>query len=181
MHEPVDSPDKGEPDRRPARDDYRSGASHASIIVVPGGKMMPSSANIASAANSTSTKSSRSSFRAHLINTPPSPFTLLTCVYVASRGAANPPEKPVSRTHSKSAILLPVAAPSDDTAGCPSGQRERSVKPSAQPTQVRTLHLPHQQKSPLTSMNMVRGLFSCVRLCPAVNGALRLIVPNAFP
>jgi hypothetical protein len=29
------------------------------------------------------------------------------------------------------------------TAGCPSGQRERSVKPSAQPTLVRTQHLPH--------------------------------------
>src|SRR5215475_2584677 len=28
------------------------------------------------------------------------------------------------------------------TAGCPSGQRERSVKPSAQPTLVRTQHLP---------------------------------------
>src|SRR5208282_4090977 len=27
-------------------------------------------------------------------------------------------------------------------AGCPSGQRERSVKPSAQPTLVRTQHLP---------------------------------------
>src|SRR5437899_5195447 len=26
--------------------------------------------------------------------------------------------------------------------GCPSGQRERSVKPSAQPTKVRILHLP---------------------------------------
>src|SRR5690606_4269002 len=31
---------------------------------------------------------------------------------------------------------------SDDTAGCPSGQRERSVKPSAQPTQVQILDLP---------------------------------------
>src|SRR5215469_11668436 len=29
-------------------------------------------------------------------------------------------------------------------AGCPSGQRERSVKPSAQPTLVRTQHLPPQ-------------------------------------
>src|SRR6185437_6445520 len=28
------------------------------------------------------------------------------------------------------------------TAGCPSGQRERSVKPPAQPTLVRTQHLP---------------------------------------
>ena len=31
------------------------------------------------------------------------------------------------------------------TAGCPSGQRERSVKPSAQPTLVRIQHLPHVQ------------------------------------
>src|SRR5579864_9109052 len=34
------------------------------------------------------------------------------------------------------------------TAGCPSGQRERSVKPSAQPTLVRTQHLPHPAKTP---------------------------------
>src|SRR5271165_6963385 len=33
-------------------------------------------------------------------------------------------------------------------AGCPSGQRERSVKPSAQPTLVRTQHLPHAAKTP---------------------------------
>src|SRR5215471_3219947 len=32
-------------------------------------------------------------------------------------------------------------------AGCPSGQRERSVKPSAQPTQVRTLDLPPPAKT----------------------------------
>src|SRR4051812_23094837 len=32
--------------------------------------------------------------------------------------------------------------PSARTAGCPSGQRERSVKPPAQPTLVRTQHLP---------------------------------------
>src|SRR5689334_4299338 len=33
------------------------------------------------------------------------------------------------------------------TAGCPSGQRERSVKPSAQPTLVRTQHLPLPAKT----------------------------------
>jgi hypothetical protein len=33
------------------------------------------------------------------------------------------------------------------TAGCPSGQRERSVKPSAQPTLVRTQHLPPPAKT----------------------------------
>src|SRR6266496_923943 len=32
-------------------------------------------------------------------------------------------------------------------AGCPSGQRERSVKPSAQPTLVRTQHLPPPAKT----------------------------------
>src|ERR1700728_4323666 len=42
-----------------------------------------------------------------------------------------------------SAILLSAAAAVRRcTAGCPSGQRERSVKPSAQPTLVRTQHLP---------------------------------------
>src|ERR1700678_1661856 len=42
-----------------------------------------------------------------------------------------------------SAILLSAtAAVRRCTAGCPSGQRERSVKPSAQPTLVRTQHLP---------------------------------------
>jgi hypothetical protein len=41
-----------------------------------------------------------------------------------------------------SAILLSAAAARRRMAGCPSGQRERSVKPSAQPTLVRTQHLP---------------------------------------
>src|SRR5271170_4671470 len=47
-----------------------------------------------------------------------------------------------------SAILLSAAAAVRRyTAGCPSGQRERSVKPSAQPTLVRTQHLPHPAKT----------------------------------
>jgi hypothetical protein len=33
------------------------------------------------------------------------------------------------------------------------------VKPSAQPTMVRTHHLPQQREQPLTSVNAVRGLF----------------------
>src|SRR5258707_6291042 len=41
-----------------------------------------------------------------------------------------------------SAILHPAVLDGRLTAGCPSGQRERSVKPSAQPTLVRTQHLP---------------------------------------
>jgi hypothetical protein len=46
-----------------------------------------------------------------------------------------------------SAILLSAAAAVRRcTAGCPSGQRERSVKPSAQPTLVRTQHLPPPAK-----------------------------------
>src|ERR1022692_3574192 len=41
-----------------------------------------------------------------------------------------------------SAILHDAVLAGRHTAGCPSGQRERSVKPSAQPTLVRTQHLP---------------------------------------
>src|SRR5215470_17064109 len=41
-----------------------------------------------------------------------------------------------------SAILQRAVPGGRLTAGCPSGQRERSVKPSAQPTLVRTQHLP---------------------------------------
>src|SRR6266446_9929903 len=41
-----------------------------------------------------------------------------------------------------SAILQRAVRGGRLTAGCPSGQRERSVKPSAQPTLVRTQHLP---------------------------------------
>src|SRR6516165_12137182 len=41
-------------------------------------------------------------------------------------------------------------------AGCPSGQRERSVKPSAKPTQVRTLDLP-----PIKSQLRVCALVAC--------------------
>src|SRR5258708_22139269 len=41
-----------------------------------------------------------------------------------------------------SAILHAAVLDGRLTAGCPSGQRERSVKPSAQPTLVRTQHLP---------------------------------------
>src|SRR6266568_4159208 len=41
-----------------------------------------------------------------------------------------------------SAILQRAVLSGRLTAGCPSGQRERSVKPSAQPTLVRTQHLP---------------------------------------
>src|ERR1022692_2204100 len=41
-----------------------------------------------------------------------------------------------------SAIVQRAVFSGRRTAGCPSGQRERSVKPSAQPTLVRTQHLP---------------------------------------
>src|SRR6266567_2954536 len=46
-----------------------------------------------------------------------------------------------------SAILQPAVLSGRFTAGCPSGQRERSVKPSAQPTLVRTQHLPPPAKT----------------------------------
>src|SRR6266487_2339831 len=46
-----------------------------------------------------------------------------------------------------SAILQRAVLSGRFTAGCPSGQRERSVKPSAQPTLVRTQHLPLPAKT----------------------------------
>ena len=56
------------------------------------------------------------------------------------------------------------------TAGCPSGQRERSVKPSAQPTLVRTQHLPHpgetarslHKRGPAGRFLLVTA---CIRVC----------------
>src|SRR5215472_5298865 len=47
-----------------------------------------------------------------------------------------------------SAILQRAVPGGRLTAGCPSGQRERSVKPSAQPTLVRTQHLPPAARTP---------------------------------
>ncbi len=44
---------------------------------------------------------------------------------------------------------------SSGLAGCPSGQRERSVKPSASPTLVRTQHLPQQDQQSLTRCDAV--------------------------
>jgi hypothetical protein len=55
---------------------------------------------------------------------------------------------------------------------------ERTVNPSAMPSKVRILDLPHQPNRPLTSMNMVRGRFGwcgCVRLASAKSGCLRQI------
>src|SRR5215468_5222556 len=48
-----------------------------------------------------------------------------------------------------SAILQRAVRGGRLTAGCPSGQRERSVKPSAQPTLVRTQHLPPRPETTL--------------------------------
>src|SRR5690349_4766196 len=51
-------------------------------------------------------------------------------------------------------------------AGCPSGQRERSVKPSAQPTLVRTQHLPPPAKTPrLLQILALAGRFFSVPAC----------------
>src|SRR6266566_4856308 len=47
-----------------------------------------------------------------------------------------------------SAILQRAVPGGRLMAGCPSGQRERSVKPSAQPTLVRTQHLPPAAEVP---------------------------------
>lgn len=62
-------------------------------------------------------------------------------------------------------LMSPLRA--DDAAGCPSGQRERSVKPSAQPTQVQVLHLPHQQEE--ARHQRKRGVGPLV-VCPALYG-----------
>src|SRR6202044_4094785 len=52
------------------------------------------------------------------------------------------------------------------TAGCPSGQRERSVKPSAQPTLVRTQHLPPPAKTARWLRILVAGgPFLSVQAC----------------
>src|SRR5215472_8969702 len=63
-------------------------------------------------------------------------------------------------------------------AGCPSGQRERSVKPSAKPTQVRTLDLPPppemvpelgrvgSEPSPVICSRMRLRARVCGLLCP---------------
>ena len=67
-------------------------------------------------------------------------------------------------------------------AGCPSGQRERSVKPSAKPTQVRTLDLPPPAK---THPELGRPRFSRDlanprdgRLDAALGARIRVSVPN---
>src|SRR5689334_1196414 len=56
------------------------------------------------------------------------------------------------------------------TAGCPSGQRERSVKPPAQPTLVRTQHLPPpaRQRCPPSSEPLSAPAAGAL-LCPATS------------
>src|SRR5579859_4091804 len=67
------------------------------------------------------------------------------------------------------------------TAGCPSGQRERSVKPSAQPTLVRTQHLPPPAKTaPGLRKRGPAGRFllltPCIRVCHygSMHGSVRV-------
>ncbi len=57
-------------------------------------------------------------------------------------------------------------------------RQERTVKPSAQPTLVRTQHLPHQRKQPLISGDAMRGCRVPVRSCPTRTGRLRLAGAN---
>ena len=83
-----------------------------------------------------------------------------------------------------SAILLSAAAAVRRcTAGCPSGQRERSVKPSAQPTLVRTQHLPPPAKTarwlrilaaggPFFSVPACVTLYRCRPSCFGVHGRI---------
>src|SRR5215468_4952414 len=74
-------------------------------------------------------------------------------------------------THWEGSAILQRAVPGGRlTAGCPSGQRERSVKPSAQPTLVRTQHLPHKRKQAPDQHVCGQGLVSS---CAAVGGAGR--------
>lgn len=65
-----------------------------------------------------------------------------------------------------SALSSQLAAARQHPAGCPSGQRERSVKPSAMPTLVRTQYLPQHYKRPLTCANRSGAV---VVRCPAAS------------
>src|ERR1022692_510688 len=101
-------------------------------------------------------------------------------------------------THRVGSAIVQRAVPGGRrTAGCPSGQRERSVKPSAQPTLVRTQHLPpprntapdllggvagvgfepntchHLEIQPLTCSYAVGGCSCAVRLCAAESRRMR--------
>src|ERR1022692_2854942 len=70
-----------------------------------------------------------------------------------------------------SAIVQRAVFSGRRTAGCPSGQRERSVKPSAQPTLVRTQHLPPGEiPAQASSASLTR--FGCMQ--PGVTGSGRL-------
>src|SRR6476660_5214901 len=73
------------------------------------------------------------------------------------------------------------------TAGCPSGQRERSVKPSAQPTLVRTQHLPPPAETAPWLRKRARGavfvlvtpcisLCGCASMCCGVHGRIADVV-----
>src|ERR1022692_51249 len=73
-----------------------------------------------------------------------------------------------------SAIVQRAVFSGRRTAGCPSGQRERSVKPSAQPTLVRTQHLPPPRETAPDLLVRGWGLFlfwsGGAWLDPAVGG-----------
>jgi hypothetical protein len=58
------------------------------------------------------------------------------------------------------------------------GEEGRAVKPSAQPTLVRTQHLPHQRKDSLTSSYMVKGSLLLVGLYAAGGGHVQVAVAN---
>ena len=73
------------------------------------------------------------------------------------------------------------------TAGCPSGQRERSVKPSAQPTLVRTQHLPPSAETAPWLRKRARGavfvlvtsrirVCHCASRCRGVHGRIADVV-----
>ena len=80
----------------------------------------------------------------------------------------------LTRPVASSALSFTVPPGEDGpTAGCPSGQRERSVKPSAQPTLVRTQHLPPPAETARCCGNAARRAVSS---CHAVYQGVSLWV-----
>ena len=98
----------------------------------------------------------------------------------ASAARCSPGHRPglrMGREPRMSAILHCAVRGDGIQAGCPSGQRERSVKPSAQPTLVRTQHLPPPAQMARDRRLCGRGLFLCMpsacRWFPAIYGYAR--------
>src|SRR3954453_20089515 len=72
-------------------------------------------------------------------------------------------------------ILAPAVDAVGSQAGCPSGQRERSVKPSAMPTLVRINPPPHHPARPPTSSTPGQGPSPSVPPHPAQAPLISLV------